>query len=250
MLVVYAIDDFKSFESVECSFEQLQKVRDLIRIPGVIIVGNKSDLENREVTFEQGKQLAEKLGVKFAEVSAKSNSNVDIIRQFILNEVNSRWYTNYLQFEIPPLKITQFALNIPPHIRQNFFNYPILIMLLFSRNCLSKFDDFPQDVITHIFSFYIEVISPKDETKNQILHRFSFPKSFPIHYVTIKVSGDLTCKQLIRFLYHDYNFTSLLTGNEFVYIEGTPERYIDDTRLNQIVNIEEFEGVEIRNNRT
>lgn len=43
-----------------------------------LLVGNKSDLETkRQVTFEEGKELADSLGIKFIEASAKSNTNVD-----------------------------------------------------------------------------------------------------------------------------------------------------------------------------
>jgi GTPase SAR1 family protein len=43
-----------------------------------ILIGNKCDWEEkRAVTEEQGRALAEELGVPFMETSAKSNINVD-----------------------------------------------------------------------------------------------------------------------------------------------------------------------------
>ena len=43
-----------------------------------LLVGNKADLEGkRQVTFEEGKELADSLGIKFIEASAKANTNVD-----------------------------------------------------------------------------------------------------------------------------------------------------------------------------
>ena len=43
-----------------------------------IIVGNKCDLEdNREVTTEEGKALAESYGVEFLEASAKDTININ-----------------------------------------------------------------------------------------------------------------------------------------------------------------------------
>lgn len=42
----------------------------------VILVGNKSDLEDRTVSTERGKQLADQLGMEFFETSAKDNINV------------------------------------------------------------------------------------------------------------------------------------------------------------------------------
>jgi len=36
-----------------------------------ILVGNKADLQEREVTYEEGKNLADSYGIKFYETSAK-----------------------------------------------------------------------------------------------------------------------------------------------------------------------------------
>lgn len=46
----------------------------------VILVGNKCDMEDeRVISFERGKQLADQLGVEFFETSAKENVNVKVI---------------------------------------------------------------------------------------------------------------------------------------------------------------------------
>ncbi len=43
-----------------------------------MLVGNKSDLEaNRQVKTEEGKSLADSLGIKFLETSAKDAVNVE-----------------------------------------------------------------------------------------------------------------------------------------------------------------------------
>jgi GTPase SAR1 family protein len=56
-----------------------------------LLVGNKCDLENqRQVTFEEGKELADNLGVKFIETSAKSANNVDKAFFTLANEIKSR----------------------------------------------------------------------------------------------------------------------------------------------------------------
>lgn len=45
----------------------------------VILVGNKCDMEDeRVISFERGKQLAEQLGIEFFETSAKENINVKV----------------------------------------------------------------------------------------------------------------------------------------------------------------------------
>lgn len=57
----------------------------------VILVGNKCDMEDeRVISFERGKQLADQLGVEFFETSAKENINVKVSQlQFFLLINNS-----------------------------------------------------------------------------------------------------------------------------------------------------------------
>jgi GTPase SAR1 family protein len=50
----------------------------------VILVGNKCDMEDeRVISFERGKQLADQLGVEFFETSAKENINVKVRKKEI-----------------------------------------------------------------------------------------------------------------------------------------------------------------------
>lgn len=50
----------------------------------VILVGNKCDMEDeRVISYERGKQLAEQLGIEFFETSAKENVNVKVINNLI-----------------------------------------------------------------------------------------------------------------------------------------------------------------------
>ena len=55
----------------------------------VILVGNKCDMEDeRVISFERGKQLADSLGLEFFETSAKDNINVRVRTGFV------RWFLN------------------------------------------------------------------------------------------------------------------------------------------------------------
>lgn len=56
-----------------------------------MLVGNKSDLEaNRQVKAEEGKTLADSLGIKFLETSAKDAVNVEKAFTTLSNEIKSK----------------------------------------------------------------------------------------------------------------------------------------------------------------
>lgn len=56
-----------------------------------LLVGNKSDLEaNRQVKAEEGKNLADSLGIKFLETSAKDAVNVEKAFTTLSNEIKSK----------------------------------------------------------------------------------------------------------------------------------------------------------------
>ena len=60
-----------------------------------IIVGNKCDLEeSRQVTFDEGKELAEHYNVQFLETSAKDCKNVDEAFTTMTREIKSRVAVN------------------------------------------------------------------------------------------------------------------------------------------------------------
>ena len=82
VLLVFDLTNKETLELVNYWSEFIKKNnRDNI---GLILFGNKSDLnQNRDVTYEEGKQLGDKLGCKYFEGSAKTGENID----FIMNEI-------------------------------------------------------------------------------------------------------------------------------------------------------------------
>ena len=63
---------------------------------GKILFGNKLDLaDNREVEYEEGKNLAKKLKCKYYEGSAKTGENIE----FIMNEIAKITYFEYKKSE-------------------------------------------------------------------------------------------------------------------------------------------------------
>ena len=74
--MVYDITDRGSFEHVKNWMADVDKFakEGVLRI----LVGNKCDLDSkRQVSFENGKELADKYGIKFLETSAKETVNID-----------------------------------------------------------------------------------------------------------------------------------------------------------------------------
>mmetsp|Transcript_14797 Transcript_14797/g.16430 ORF Transcript_14797/g.16430 Transcript_14797/m.16430 type:complete len:851 (-) Transcript_14797:59-2611(-) len=75
--MVYSISSHNSFEEVSAIYQQILRVKDCERggVP-ILLIGNKNDLEDqREVSFAQGKALADEWGVGFMETSAKTGVN-------------------------------------------------------------------------------------------------------------------------------------------------------------------------------
>ena len=59
---------------------------------GKILFGNKNDLEDkREVTYEEGKELANSIGCEYYEGSAMSGENID----FVMNEIAKLSYNEW-----------------------------------------------------------------------------------------------------------------------------------------------------------
>jgi len=76
ILLCYAIDDQGSFERIGYWMEEIRKyASDDVCI---VLMGTKSDLpDERVVSIDEGRQLADSFGIKFFETSAKENLNID-----------------------------------------------------------------------------------------------------------------------------------------------------------------------------
>ncbi|KAL7035880.1 hypothetical protein ACKWTF_008601 [Chironomus riparius] len=86
-VLVYSITSQKSFEVIKIIYDKLVDVMGKPYVP-VVLVGNKTDLhQERAVTFEEGKRLAENWKAIFLETSAKQNESVDEIFLKILELV-------------------------------------------------------------------------------------------------------------------------------------------------------------------
>ena len=85
VLIVYDVTSKKSFENVTTWVECVDKFAksNVLRI----LVGNKTDLEdNRVISKEEGKKLAEENGLKFYEISAKTMNGLVEMFEYVAKE--------------------------------------------------------------------------------------------------------------------------------------------------------------------
>lgn len=74
-IVCYDVTSRDSFQSVEKWIEDARALRDDDVL--LVLVGNKADMDSgRQVSTEQGREYAEKIGVMFFETSAKQGHNI------------------------------------------------------------------------------------------------------------------------------------------------------------------------------
>ncbi|CAM9933110.1 unnamed protein product [Discosporangium mesarthrocarpum] len=90
ILLVYDVTDKKSFNSIRNWVGQIQQQHADVHV-NKILIGNKCDMEDeREVSREEGAQLAAEYGIQFFETSAKNDVNVEKGFITIAREVKDR----------------------------------------------------------------------------------------------------------------------------------------------------------------
>ena len=107
IIVVYDITDRDSFNAVHTWMSEIEKyTQDNITR---ILVGNKSDLENkRAVSFEEGQEMANHYSVRFLETSAKECKNVESAFTTMTREIkNNVAQTQPTRKAADPLKSAQ-----------------------------------------------------------------------------------------------------------------------------------------------
>ena len=90
-VLVYSINDFETFKNLE---EWITQLKNNAPDSKIILIGNKIDMEeNREVSYEEGKELSEKHHLElFFEISAKE----ELESPNFMEEIASVLYKDYL----------------------------------------------------------------------------------------------------------------------------------------------------------
>lgn len=86
-LCVYSIIQRKSFNELPALRDKILRIKEAKKVP-MVLVGNKCDLsDEREVSIEEGQELARNFGCPFFESSAKNHINVDEAFRDLVREV-------------------------------------------------------------------------------------------------------------------------------------------------------------------
>uniref|UniRef100_A0A915MDN4 Transmembrane protein 231 n=1 Tax=Meloidogyne javanica TaxID=6303 RepID=A0A915MDN4_MELJA len=82
-LLVFALNEYKSFENIHAYREQIRRVKDNDEVP-MVLVGNKCDLQQRAVDQRSVQELARSFGIPFIDTSAKTRKHALVreIRKF------------------------------------------------------------------------------------------------------------------------------------------------------------------------
>ena len=111
-LVVYDITSRKSFESLSFWIEDLKKYCDPNTT--IVLIGNKTDLnQQREVSMEEGKAVADQHGIPFFETSAKSGNNIHSCFDEIVDRVSKKIFEGNIKMVKINQKINE-SKNIHP----------------------------------------------------------------------------------------------------------------------------------------
>jgi len=86
---VYDVTDQESFNNVKQWLNEIDRYAS--ENVNKLLVGNKCDLaENRVVSYEAGKALADEIGIPFLETSAKDATNVEKAFMTMAGEIKNR----------------------------------------------------------------------------------------------------------------------------------------------------------------
>jgi len=86
-LLVYSITSRNSFDEINTFYQQIRRVKDRDFFP-MVLIANKCDLEQeRQVSSQEGRDLAKSFSCTFIETSAKQRINVDEAFYNVVREI-------------------------------------------------------------------------------------------------------------------------------------------------------------------
>ena len=111
-MLVFDVGQRSSFLSLDSWLNEINQNANLSI--SIVLVGNKSDLNYREITQEEGESFAKERGFKYMETSAKSGSNVDEAFNEVACQVMEKVHNGQIDLS---QKHLPFLKNKPPQRR-------------------------------------------------------------------------------------------------------------------------------------
>lgn len=85
-LLVFAVNNAKSFEDIGAYKQQIKRVKDADIVP-MVLVGNKCDLQVRAMDMQAARDQAKSYDIPFIETSAKTRMGVDNAFYTLVREI-------------------------------------------------------------------------------------------------------------------------------------------------------------------
>lgn len=85
-LLVFAVNNAKSFEDIAMYREQIKRVKDADDVP-MVLVGNKCDLNVRNINSKVVDEVAQNYNIPFVQTSAKTRMGVDEAFYTLVREI-------------------------------------------------------------------------------------------------------------------------------------------------------------------
>ena len=93
IVLIYSINDEGSFNNIfEYWINELNNIIELSNYP-IYVIGNKCDLKERSISYEDGEKTSSKYKFKFMETSAKTNMNIKELFTNISQDIYDLSYT-------------------------------------------------------------------------------------------------------------------------------------------------------------
>lgn len=107
IVLVYDIGEEKSIERLS---NWMDDVKDVEKDAEVVLVGNKCDIEQRKVSYEQGQELAKKFNIPWLETSAKTGYNIEetfdqLIKSILKKEKDKIEKPNLTEIKSTPVNV-------------------------------------------------------------------------------------------------------------------------------------------------
>ena len=147
IILGYDVTDRQSFEEIRKYWYNFVMKNKDGNSPLMYLVGNKIDLiEERVVSDEEGKSLANDLNMKYFGVSAKTGENVDILFDDIVNSLIKKYPINKIDVKKPKKKDNKKEPKIPKKddkikSKENKFDEDVIDNKKFKMN-LNKYINF------------------------------------------------------------------------------------------------------------